>query len=76
MAVINKVQLQNCFESESMCFSLLVVHHFQHLAGWDLSVRRLSTIYIHAKAKSGDKSPKQQEVAENFRDQAYTKYAP
>lgn len=80
MAVRNKVQLQKCFVSDFTCFSL--VHHSQHLAGWDLLVYCLSTTYLHAKAKSGDKSPKQQKVgtinlmAAGFKDQAYTEHAP
>lgn len=82
MAVINKVQLQKCFVSDFTCFSLLLVHHSQHLAGWDLLVYCLSTTYLHAKAKSGDKSPKEQEVgimnlmAAHFKDQAYADHAP
>lgn len=60
MAVTNKVQLQKCFVSDFMCFSLLLVHHSQHLAGRDLLAPCLSTTYL--RAKSSDKSTKQQEV--------------
>ena len=82
MAVINEVHLQKCFVSDFTCFSLLLVHHSQHLAKWDLLVHCLSTTYLHAKAKSADKSTKQQEMgiinlmAADFKDQAYTEQAP
>lgn len=62
MAVIHKVQPQKCFVSDFKSFTLMVVHCSQHLAGWNLLVHCLSATYLHAKAESGDKSTKYQEV--------------